>query len=41
MVKIIQNVLGERLIMQEVEKLTLRIIPPSKYRRSVCVERVR
>lgn len=40
MVKFIQNVLGERLITQEVKKLTLRIIPPSKSTHSFRVERV-
>jgi len=41
MVKIIQNVLGERLIAWEVEKLSLRIMPPNSSAHSSQVERGR
>jgi len=41
MMKIIQNVLGERLITQGVEKSFLRIMPPRIYAHSPQVERGR
>lgn len=40
MMRIIQNVYGESLIIQEVKQLILRKIPPSLSTHSIRVERV-